>query len=606
MSTRTPLPITLFALLAMLPAARVLAQAPATPAPADAAPAANAPATTPDQTEAALADKPAADAAVAAQPADAAGAGAASKSRDASGRDTLSVDFPDEDIRNILRNVADLFELNIIMPETLQGKTTIKLRDVTWRQIFESVLTPVGFTYREEGNIIKIVSNESLLQEPVSTDVFVINYARAADILPTVTSLVDTAAGGRIVVDSRSNSLVITERPSRMNRIRAIIEQLDRATDQVMIESKFVEVSGSDVKNIGVNWSSLANYQLSAGQLGGDFTRTRGQTGTSGIDSTNTNSRNSINGTDNSSIATSTNSQTGGSTNSNTVTSTNGTPTSTSTTGTTGGLTSSNGVTTTNGTTSTTTDTNDSTLTNLLSLVNDVGTTRSLNAVFSASDFSLVLSALQTLQNTKVVSNPTIVTLNNSQATINVGEERPIPSYTYNSERGVYEVSGFQYRPIGIILKVTPQVNARGTIKLMVEPEVSQSTRDANFQGASIPIVESRKASTVVQIKDGYTMGIGGLMRAESRDTNAKVPVIGSVPFLGRLFSHKAKNHQSSNLIIFITAKTVSADGAPLEQLFDSREVRKLEMTPDELPGYRDGSSPFVSPPTAAIAPTKK
>ena len=118
-------------------------------------------------------------------------------------------------------------------------------------------------------------------------------------------------------------------------------------------------------------------------------------------------------------------------------------------------------------------------------------------------------SALQTLQNTKVVSNPTIVTLNNKQAVINVGEERPIPSYTYNSERGVYEVSGFQYRPIGIILKVTPQVNARGTITLTVEPEVSQSTRDANFNGASIPIVESRKASTMVALKDGYTMGIG-------------------------------------------------------------------------------------------------
>ncbi len=56
------------------------------------------------------------------------------------GRDTLSVDFPDEEIRNILRNVADLFELNLVIPDTLQGNTSIKLRDVTWRQIFEVVL----------------------------------------------------------------------------------------------------------------------------------------------------------------------------------------------------------------------------------------------------------------------------------------------------------------------------------------------------------------------------------------------------------------------------------------------------------------------------------
>ena len=66
--------------------------------------------------------------------------------------DTLSVDFPDEDIRTILRNVADLFELNLVIPDTLQGKTSIKLRDVTWRQIFEVILTPVGYTYIEQGS----------------------------------------------------------------------------------------------------------------------------------------------------------------------------------------------------------------------------------------------------------------------------------------------------------------------------------------------------------------------------------------------------------------------------------------------------------------------
>ena len=520
-------------------------------------------------------------------------------------KDTLSVDFPDEEIRSILRNVADLFELNLVVPETLQGKTSIKLRDVTWRQIFQVTLAPVGYTFVEDGNIIKIVTVDSLNLEPVTTDVFIINFARASDILPTVSSLVDAAAGGKIVVDNRSNSLVITERPSRMNRIRPIIEQLDRATDQVMIESKFVEVTGSDVKNIGVNWSSLANYQVSAGGLNGTFARGRDQTGANGFDSRNTNNRNAVNGTTNVSSTANTNSQTSGSTSSNSVTSTNGTPTATSTTGTTGALNNSTTVTGTLGTNAATTDTVDNVFNNLSSLVSNDNTARALNAVFSASDFQLVLSALQTLQNTKVVSNPTIVTLNNSQAVINVGEERPIPSYTYNSERGTYEVSGFQYRPIGIILKVTPQVNARGSIKLQIEPEVSQSTRDANFQGASIPIVESRKASTTVSIKDGYTMGIGGLMRSSSNDTNAKVPVLGSIPVLGRIFSHKAKNLESTNLIIFITAKTLSSDGAPIEQVFESDRVRQLQLRREDLPGYRDGSNPFITE-TAPAAPAAK
>ena len=72
---------------------------------------------------------------------------ALTKSAEAESDGRLSVDFPDEDIRNILRNVADLFELNLIIPESLQGKTTIKLRNVTWRQIFEKVLTPIGYGF---------------------------------------------------------------------------------------------------------------------------------------------------------------------------------------------------------------------------------------------------------------------------------------------------------------------------------------------------------------------------------------------------------------------------------------------------------------------------
>ena len=78
-----------------------------------------------------------------------------------------------------------------------------------------------------------------------------------------------------------------------------------------------------------------------------------------------------------------------------------------------------------------------------------------------------------------------------AEAVLNIGQEFPIPAYNYNSERGTFEVSGFTYKPIGIILKVTPQVNARGVIKLNLEPEVSQQAESTTFGGAggaSIPI----------------------------------------------------------------------------------------------------------------------
>ncbi len=554
-------------------------------------------------------------------------------------KDTLSVDFPDEDIKTILRNVADLFELNLVVPDTLTGKTSIKLRDVTWRQIFQVVLAPVGYTYIEDGSIIKIVSNELLQLEPGTTEVFILNNAKAADIKPTIDGLIDAATGGKIVIDARSNALVITERPSRMGRIRSIIDQLDKATDQVMIESKFVEVTDRDIRNIGVNWASLQGMQFGISGIGQTFNRDRGQTFTNGNTANSSGSATGSSSTSSGTTNSTTNGTTAGGTTNvtstttpvvptgtgvvSTATSSSLTPltndtitvTTTTTTPVTG--TSQNVVTAPSTTGSTTAGTSGSlsnTLTNattnavssLLGLTNTGGTSRVATAVFSSSDFNVIISALKTQSNTKVMSNPTVVTLNNTEAILNIGQEFPVPSYNYNSERGTFEVSGFQYKPIGIILKVTPQVNARGVIKLNLEPEVSQQSDSTTFGGAggaSIPIISTRKVKTQVSLKDGFTMGIGGLITDSKSDGGNKVPVLGSIPILGRLFSNKSVNNTATNLLIFITAKTVSADGGAPEDIFDPRAITATGITRDELPGFRapKGTDVFAAP-----APAKK
>jgi len=469
-------------------------------------------------------------------------------------RDTLSVDFPDEDIRTILRNVADLFELNLVVPDTLQGKTSIKLHDVTWRQVFEVVLTPVGYTYIEQSGIIKVVSLESLNQEPVTTEVFTLNYASAAEVQPSIAPRIDTAAGGKLGIDKRTNSLIITERPSRLKIIRPLIERLDKATDQVMIESKFVEVTTNDAKNIGINWSSLNAYNISAGAFNQTYKDSAGRD--------TTNSVTKVGG------VTLVPKYTvepnfpylAGSTNPNDYHRVYSTP--------------------------------DTSIDYTSSLA------RVTNAVFNADQFKLILSALQSQNMTKVVSNPTVVTLNNSEAFINVGEEDPIPNYTYNQEHGSFEVSGFMYKPIGIILKVTPQVNASGFIKLTLEPEVSQKNGTINFGGAAgaeIPIIATRKAKTQVSMKDGYTMAIGGLIRTQTINGGSKIPVLGSIPLLGRLFSNTTKSKDVNNLIIFITAKTISAQGSPAEEIINPEQIRGLDMRREDLPGYRGGGDPFVT-----------
>ena len=96
-------------------------------------------------------------------------------------------------------------------------------------------------------------------------------------------------------------------------------------------------------------------------------------------------------------------------------------------------------------------------------------------------------------------------------------------------------------------------------------------------------------------------MGLGGLITSNSQHGGTKVPVLGSIPVLGRLFSSKSVNDTSTNLLIFITAKTVAADGASPEQVFDPRSIQATGMTREDLPGNRaaKGTDVFAPAPAA-------
>jgi type IV pilus assembly protein PilQ len=420
--------------------------------------------------------------------------------------ETISVDFPDEDVRTILRNVADLFELNLVIPDTLQGRTSIKLRNISWRQAFEVVLDPLGYTYVEDRNIIRIKSIEDLTTEPVDTRVFVVNYAKAGDLQNSITPLVNAAAGGRIQVDARSNALVITERPSRMNKIQEIIERLDKATSQVMIESKFVEIRSTSGSDLGVDWSSLGGEN---GGINFELSETF------------------------------------------------------------------------------------STLTNDANLTAP-GLTDPLNrnpldtAVFSSTSFGAVLKALDSRNNIELVSNPTVVTMDNEEALIKITREFPQPDFTFNAETGQRQFNGLgDPIDVGITLKVTPTVNAAGFINLDIFPEVSSTTEDRVIEGTLFPIRDVRTAQTRIMIKDGYTLALGGLVTRNSSQSDNKVPFLGDLPGIGRLFSSETEEVVESNLIIFITAKTLNPDGTTYRDTVDPRMLERMEITPDRVPGYQ-------------------
>ncbi len=479
--------------------------------------------------------------------------------------DMISVDFPNEEIRTVLRNVADLYMLNIVIPEDLQGTTSIKLRDVSWRQIFEVVLEPIGYTYIEEGNIIQIVSNDTLNFEPPITDIFMLNYADASDIASTVGNMVDPEKGGRVQIDARTNGLIVTERQSRMSTIRQVIERLDKPTLQVMIETRFVEVTNSDVSKIGMKWNSLEEFEVSATNLTRGYndadTRTgSNNAGTEGNTETNF-------GTVDLSIGDS---------------SISGDP------GTRSGRLVNNltGQTLLDATSSSDTFIQQNAVRNLTSLVHGGALERTTTAVFSASQIGYVFSALKTQGNSRLVSHPTVVTLNNQEAEIAIGEQFPIPNYQYNEERGSFEVSGFEYKDIGVILKVKPSVNNEGLITMKVNPQVSSRTGEREFggaSGASIPIISTRRTTTQISLKDGYTMGLGGLLQASEIENNTRVPFLSQIPGLGAAFKHKEKDGEKMNLLIFITAKILSSEDADFEDVFSQSRMDDVGIDPDSI-----------------------
>ncbi|MEO0796452.1 MAG: secretin N-terminal domain-containing protein [Verrucomicrobiota bacterium] len=468
--------------------------------------------------------------------------------------DTISVDFPDEEVRTIIRNVADLYDLNVVIPDTLVGSTSIKLRNVSWRQVFEVVLEPLGYTYIEDRNIIKIKSLEELTNEQTETRVFLINYAVANSLQSSLAPLIDSAAGGRVQVDQRTNALLITERPSRMNDIQAIIERLDRPNPQVMIESKFIEINDEDRSDIGVNWASLQGYQLTAGPFNREYTSESGRASDNSIEFDTTRDRQ----------ANSTNS-------------------------------SSNNFQIPGGFNSSTSNTlqniaNNAFNTSVLGDLNWIDeVTRSDTAVFSADAFNVILSFLETNTDAKLVNNPTLVTLDGEEAKLVIGEQFPIPSYTFNDETGSFEVSGFEYKDIGTILSVTPNVNSAGFIRLNVRPQLSRSDRVTSFGGAGgaeIPIIQTTETQSNVILKDGFTLAIGGLMETLTTDADSSVPYLSEIPLLGELFQSTTKQTQTRNLVIFITAKTLSADGTTYKDIIDPRVLYRMGILENEIPGY--------------------
>lgn len=161
------------------------------------------------------------------------------------------------------------------------------------------------------------------------------------------------------------------------------------------------------------------------------------------------------------------------------------------------------------------------------------------------------LSALISEGKANILARPNIMTVQGNEAVINIGSEVPVPTVATTNAT---TTTSIEYREAGIILKCTPRVNEDGIITVKVHTEVSSPLYVEDMKAYRF---QKRSADTIVRLKDGETMVIGGLIGKDEARQMSKVPFLGDIPILGNLFKHIQKSKTDSEIMIFLTAREV-------------------------------------------------
>jgi pilus assembly protein CpaC len=197
-----------------------------------------------------------------------------------------------------------------------------------------------------------------------------------------------------------------------------------------------------------------------------------------------------------------------------------------------------------------------------------VGTSVSVSNPLNVFVYSSSLNAGATIQDLEqkqilqVLAEPTLTTLSGLPARFLSGGEFPVP--VAQGGTGNTAVVTIQFRPYGVKVEFTPTVNPDGSIRLKLAPEVStlDYSNAVTISGFTVPALSTRRAETEVEIKDGQSFVVSGLLDHRTTEIMSKVPGIANVPILGQLFRSKNFNHSVAELVIVVTATVVD----PLSQ----------------------------------------
>ncbi len=403
----------------------------------------------------------------------------------------LSLDFKDADVKNILRLIAEVSNLNIIVADEVTGKITMRLVDVPWDQALEIILQSKNLDKRRAGNVVRIAPVEALRKEdqarlqeqksreglePLVHELIPVNYATAKEIMPQVKSVLSER--GDVKVDDRTNTLIIKDISRTIPAVKNLVKLLDTKTPMVLIEARIIEANLSFQNELGVQWGFL---------LGGAKAKAFG-----GSSST-------VLGTPGSTV--------------NRVVDLAAIPRT--------GLGSTGS-----------------------------GAAGVLSAIFSRGtiqELDITLSAHENKGDVKIISSPKIATLDNKEASIEQGLRIP---YLKLTTEGTVTTD---FIDANIKLTVTPHVTNDGTIKLIIK--VKKDAPDTSITVQGVPSIDKKEAISEVLIKDSGVVAIAGIYTIDKEVQNEGVPLFNKIPLLGWLFKRENKQDNRKDLLIFVSPK---------------------------------------------------
>jgi type IV pilus assembly protein PilQ len=437
----------------------------------------------------------------------------------------LSLNFQNIEVRSLLQVIADFTNFNIVTSDSVSGAVTLRLKDVPWDQALDIILQAKGLGMRKSGNVLWIAPKDEIAArekqdleskasveslETLRTQGFQMNYAKAADIAAQLTgsgaSASAAAAGGSasatrilsargsVIAEPRTNQLFVTDVPSKLEQVQQLIAKLDIPVRQVLIEARIVEADDRFGRSLGA-------------RLGGsDLRGVRG--GEAGYPINGGTNRYALGG-------------------------------------------SYNAVSSTTTETANVLDTVNTSFVNLPS----AGLGGFAPAAFAVSLFSsaanrflnLEISALEADGRGKIVSSPRVVTADQVKALIEQGTEYPYQTATSSGATAV------AFRKANLKLEVTPQITPEGNIILDVD--INKDSR-GETTAAGIAI-NTKHVQTQVLVENGGTVVIGGIFEQEETEDVTKVPLIGDIPIVGNLFKNRNKVARKSELLIFITPRSL-------------------------------------------------